>query len=109
VFLWRFRPAVAVELDRQVTIDLGPNVADQIALARRERLHCRMVEIHLPFALPAGLQRFHPFRFGDRVLALIDRRCRALQHIELPGMLAEERDSLDSRSAGSDDSDALVP
>src|SRR5579863_4756105 len=58
--------------------------------------------------LPARSQRPHPFRIGRLVAALVNRRRRALEHVELLGVLAQMRDALDRGRARPDDSHAFV-
>src|SRR5246127_6005784 len=51
----RLRPARFVEFSREVPVDLCPDVADAVMFTRCQPVDRGMVEVDLPFALPARL------------------------------------------------------
>src|SRR5580704_14090169 len=58
--------------------------------------------------LPARLQRLDPFRVGRPIAANVDRRRRALEHVQMLRVLSEMRHALNRRRAGANNGDALV-
>ena len=73
----------------------------RISFAARRKFSCRS-------ACQPGLSEAAHAGIGRRVVALVDARRGALQHVELLGVLAEVRHRLDRGRAGAEDRDALV-
>ena len=62
----------------------------------------------LPHVLPARPQSLHPFGICGFIAAIIDRRRRTLEHIEMLRITPEERNALDCRCTRTDEGDILV-
>ena len=93
----------------QVAAELGPEVAHQIRLAEDHADERRpVVEVAFAFLLPARHQGSGPVRIGRGVDALVHRRRRALEHVEVLGVPTEVRHQLDAGRAGADEGDPLV-
>ncbi len=91
-----------------VAAELCPEVADIVRLAGCHPLERPGMEIALSLFLPAGLQRLHPALVGGGVVASIDCRRCPLEHVEVLGVLAKERDDLNAAGARADDRNPLV-
>ena len=84
----------------------GPLVANEVFLNRNPGQNG--AEVVVAVVLPAGLQRPDPFRVGRFVAALIHRGRRALEYVELFGVLAQMRHGLDRGGSGANDTHALI-
>src|SRR5262249_26969527 len=91
---------------RERAEDVGPAVADQVDVERPPLDD--VGEVVPARALPAGLEGLGPFEVGGRVAAQVDRGGRALEDVEVLGVLAHERHALDRRGAGANYRDPLV-
>src|SRR5271154_4435031 len=90
----------------EVADDVGPSVADQVDI--RGQARHESVEIFHAMLLPARLQRLHPLGVSRPVAANVDRRRRALEHVQMLRVPAQVRHALHGSRAGADNGDALV-
>ncbi len=95
-----------LQQDQQLPDDVGPAVHHEVL--GLEAAGDQRVEVVHAALLPAGLEARRPLRIGRTVRAHVDRRRRALEHVQVLGSLAEVRDALHGGRAGADDADALV-
>ena len=98
---------VALRGDEQDVADnVRPPIIHQVfrLIAARDQ----RIEILHPPALPAGLQALRPVRIRLPVIAHIDGRGRALEHVEMLRPGCEVRHALHGGRAGADDADHLV-
>jgi hypothetical protein len=98
--------AALAEADEQVADDVGPPVGHQIL--RLGNAADQVVEVVHPPLLPTRLQLLRPLGVGGPVVAHVDGRRRALEHVELLGAGPEVRHALHGRGTGTDDADHLV-
>ena len=98
--LFRRYRGVVVPRDEQaaeVADDVGPSVADQVRRPAKPA-DDQHVEIFHAMLLPSRLQRLHPFGVGRPVAALVDRRRRALEHVQMLRVLARDAARIGRRS-----------
>ncbi len=90
----------------QLADDVRPAVVHQVfllvATGRQD------LEVVHTLLVPARRKGPRPLRIGRAIGPYVDRRRRALQHIQLSGVRAEMGDALHRRRACADDRDALV-
>src|SRR5208283_5864429 len=95
--LFRRGRIVGFRLPRQnrteVADNVGPSVADEVLLLAAAG--DEDIEVFHASALPTGSERLDPFRIGRAIPALIDRRRRALEDIQLLRVFAEVGHALD--------------
>ena len=92
--------------EQQVADDMRPAIHHQVFRCKPAR-HQR-VEILHPVLVPAWLQALRPVRISRPVVANIDRRWRALEHVKLLGAFPDMRHALHRRRARPDNADALA-
>ena len=86
--------------------DPRPAVVDQVLLDRDAG--SLEGEVLAAPTLPARLERREPLGIGGPVPPPVDRRRRALEHVQVPGVLRQARHALDRCCPGPDDRDPLV-
>ncbi len=86
--------------------DVGPAVLHEVLVGEATGLQGG--EVHQPPGLPTGLEVVEPVRVDGLVVADVDRRRGALEHVELTRGPRQVRDALHRGGAGADDADALV-
>ena len=102
----RQRHSAILQPHDQLADDVGPAVHHQVLVGHAPEVS--MVKFSIRSLLPAGWQRGRPLRIGRPVGPDVDRRRRALEHVQLLGRLAEVGNDLHRRGAGADDADGLV-